>query len=99
MSIRQRKTIHFHGCDPCVNERGLSLWSVQRWHDRSDWDGNRDADGERTPLVGVVAPVRLAEAHVTVAVALDHARVVDDEVVHLEVVRARPADLIVLWKR
>lgn len=61
-------------------------------------DGDRDDRVVRAPPASVraVAPVRLAEAHVSVAVSLRHARVVHDEVVHLEVVRARPPHLVVL---
>ncbi len=46
---------------------------------------------------GLVALVRLAEAHVPVPVALHHARVVHHEEVHLEVVGARTPHLVVLW--
>ncbi len=48
---------------------------------------------------GLVALVRLAEAHVPVPVALNHASVVHHEEVHLEVVGARTPHLVVLWKQ
>lgn len=58
--------------------------------------GEKGQNEGRLENVGVVALVLLAEAHPAVAVSLRHARVVHDEEVHLEVVRARPLDLVVL---
>ena len=43
-----------------------------------------------------VALIFLAEAHVTMSVALGHTGVIHHEKIHFEAVRARPLDLIVL---
>ena len=57
-----------------------------------DDDGEGKAAGDH----GRVALVLLAEAHVTVPVALRHAGVVHHEKVHVETVCAGSLDLIVL---
>ena len=78
-----------------MSERVASRVAPRVGHRRC-CDGDRDDQGGRAVGVRAVAPVCLAEAHVSVAVSLRHARVVHDEVVHLEVVRARPPHLVVL---
>ena len=50
-------------------------------------------------MVGVVALVLLAEAHVTVPVTLRHASVVHHEEVHVEVVSASALHLVVFCNK
>ena len=81
----------------CCRSRACASRCCQRRRQRRRRQGG---NGRRTTdVVGGIALVLLAKAHLALAAALGHAHVIDHEQVDLNVVCAAPADLHVGCKR